>query len=75
MHKVIFIITLFIFFSCDDRKYIRKYSLPKISSNQNNLESNATQKSNLPFSWNVSDSWEEIEARSMGFVVGKYKIP
>ena len=75
MNKAIFIITLFIFFSCDDTKHIRKYSLPKISTIQNDFDSNSAQKSHLPFSWIAPDSWIVTDSGSMGFVVGKYKIP
>ena len=68
-------IIILLFFSCDDTQYIRKYSIPKISSIKNEFNIQSSQHSDLPFSWSAPDSWEIKEENTMGFVVGKYKIP
>ena len=74
MHKTIYILSiLFIIHSCDDKKHIRKYSIPKLvseSAQQNKIVKSTNQSR---FKWVAPEYWMLGKESSMR--IGSYKIP
>ena len=63
---------IFVCFSCNDQNYIRKYDLPKTSSNNIKKEvKNKVVKSS--FSWDAPSHWEENAPSSMR--LASYLLP
>ena len=65
MIKSYLIVLLFLFYACDNKQHINTYKLSKNvlpvidDSNINNSDKN------IPFSWNVPESWDEKNKSSM----------
>ena len=74
MFKNIFLISfLFCFYSCNENKNVRKYTLPKNKQIDNANLSSKKNVNDLNFSWIAPNHWLEGKKNSMR--IGSYKIP
>ena len=71
MKNILFLI-LIILLSCNDTKYIRKYSLPKIKDVQFS-ENNKVNTQSQEFTWEVPSKW--IAGVKSSLRIASYKVP
>ncbi len=68
-----FILLLFIVFSCDKKKHVRKYSIPKVISEFPKEKNKTDSTKHLEFSWIAPDHW--ILGKESSMRIGSYQIP
>ena len=71
--KLFYLLFIFLCYSCNDEKYIRKYSIPKTPTIKPPVVDNNSNNNKLEFYWVPKDDWKEGSSSSMR--IGSYLIP
>ena len=74
MNKIILILSIFfVFQSCDDKKHIRQYAIPKLISEPKQQLNNQKTVNQSRFKWTAPDHW--ILGKESSMRIGSYQIP